>query len=305
MTMPVIAVIVVVAMVSGALARQRSERPDRYVAVALDLVMLVFVPLIGYAFASRLVFNTSTIVGIVCGYAVIGAVGVLAWQITDRRMHLSRAQQGGVVLGSVLANTGYLGLPVALTLLDRKEFPQSVAWDALISMPMALLIAPFLAAAFSPSHQHAHVGQQLVAVMRRAPAIPALLAGLLVPDAWVPHWLVELATVAVYAILPVGFFAVGVTLMRLRRDDARPPRAAVGVIVLLRNVVAPGLFVLVGMLVLPQEPRAFALQAAMPCGLNALFIGHAFDLDTGVIATAIAWSTALVLAAALVGGLLL
>ncbi len=72
----------------------------------------------------------------------------------------------------------------------------------------------------------------------------------------------------------------------------------------LRNVAAPGLFILLGLLILPDEPRAFTLQAAMPCGLNALVIGHAFDLDTGVIATAIAWSTAIVLAVALVAGVL-
>ena len=80
--------------------------------------------------------------GILGGYAVIAIVGVIAWQVTDKRMHLSRAQQGAVVLGAVLANTGYLGLPVARTLLAEHEFPQSVAWDSLISQPMALLIAP-------------------------------------------------------------------------------------------------------------------------------------------------------------------
>jgi predicted permease len=305
--MPYITIVVVVAMAAGAFARRHSHHSDRFVTVSLDLVMLFLIPIIGFAYASRLVLNLSTIVGILGGYAVIATLGLIAWQVTDRRMHLNRAQQGGVVLAVVLANTGYLGLPVAITLLGRDELPQSVAWDSLISQPMALLIAPFIAGAFSPTHQHAHLGKQLVSVLKRAPAIPALIAGLLVPDGWVPQWLLDLATWFVYAILPLGFFAVGVTLMRLRHADGEenPPRAAIGLVLLLRNIVAPVLFIILGLLVLPDEPRAFTLQAAMPCGLNALVIGHAFDLDTGVIATAIAWSTAIVLAVALVGGVLL
>lgn len=301
--MTLIAIVVIVAMGVGAFVRTHSHHADRFVTASLDLVMLVLIPIIGYAYATRLELNVSTVVGILAGYGVIATVGLLAWQISSRRLHLTPAQQGAVVLSAVLANTGYLGLPVAQTLLADHEFPQSVAWDSLISQPMALLIAPFIAGAFSPSHQHAHLGQQLLAVVKRAPAIPALIAGLLVPDAWAPQWLLDVAELLVYAILPLGFFAVGVTLTRLRQsDDEGAPRAAIALILGLRNLAAPGLFILLGLLLLPDEPRAFTLQAAMPCGLNALVIGHAFDLDTGVIATAIAWSTAIVLAVALVAG---
>lgn len=301
--MTLIAIVVIVAMGVGAFVRTHSHHADRFVTASLDLVMLVLIPIIGYAYATRLELNVSTVVGILAGYGVIATVGLLAWQISSRRLHLTPAQQGAVVLSAVLANTGYLGLPVAQTLLADHEFPQSVAWDSLISQPMALLIAPFIAGAFSPSHQHAHLGQQLLAVVKRAPAIPALIAGLLVPDAWAPQWLLDVAEWLVYAILPLGFFAVGVTLTRLRQsDDEGAPRAAIALILGLRNLAAPGLFILLGLLLLPDEPRAFTLQAAMPCGLNALVIGHAFDLDTGVIATAIAWSTAIVLAVALVAG---
>lgn len=298
--MIVIAVAVVASLAAGIAARRHDPRTDRVVTWSLDLVLWVLLPFIGFAFASRLEVEVSTIVGILCGYGVIATVGVLAWQISKRVLHLPPAQQGAVVLSTVLANTGYLGLPVALTLLGDDEFPQAVAWDQLISAPMALLVAPFIAGAFAGRHPDAHVGHQLVAVLRRAPAIPALVAGLLVPGSWVPGWFLDGATYAVYATLPLGFFAVGATIQRLRGADSHPPRAAIGLVILLRNVVAPVLFVALTF-ALPEEPRAFALQAAMPCGINALVVGHAFDLDRGLIATAIAWSTSIVLAAALLG----
>lgn len=298
--MIVIVVAVVASMVIGAAARRRDERTDRLVTWSLDLVLWVLLPFIGFAFASRLELEVSTIVGILAGYFVIATVGVIAWQVSSRVLRLPPAQQGAVVLSVVLANTGYLGLPVALTLLGDDEFPQAVAWDQLISAPMALLVAPFIAGLFAGRHPDAHFGHQLLAILRRAPAIPALIAGLLVPDLWVPQWFLDLATYAVYATLPLGFFAVGATIQRLRGSDSHPPRAAIGLVILLRNVTAPALFIALT-LALPEEPRAFALQAAMPSGINALVVGHAFDLDRGLIATAIAWSTSIVLAAALLG----
>lgn len=298
--MILIAAAVVIAMIAGSQARRVTERTDAFVTRSLDLVLFILLPLIAFAFASRLELTVATFVGLLGGYALIGVVGVLAWQISSRRMHLSRKQQGAVVLSVVLANTGYFGLPVAITLLGRDEFPQAVAWDSFISQPMALLVAPFIAGAFAGRHEDLHVGQRLVAVLKRAPAIPALIIGLIVPGSWVADWFFDLATWCVYLILPLGFFAVGATLQRLRDGGTRPPRSAIALVVGLRIVVAPVLFAAV-VLVLPDEPRAFMLQAAMPCGINALVIGHGFDLDRGLTSLAIAWSTGIVIAAALVG----
>ncbi|MDO9356713.1 MAG: AEC family transporter [Solirubrobacteraceae bacterium] len=299
--MILIAAAVVVAMIAGVQARRTTDRTDAFVTASLDLVLFVLLPVIAFAFASRLELTLATFVGLLGGYAMIAIIGVLAWQVASRRLGLTRKQQGAVVLSVILANTGYLGLPVAITLLGRDEFPQAVAWDSFISQPMALLVAPFIAGAFAGVHEDRHVGQKLVTVLRRAPALPALAIGLIVPGHWVGDWLFDLATYAVYGILPLGFFAVGATLQRLRSDDAvRPPRQAVALIVGLRIVVAPALFAVL-VLVLPDEPRAFMLQAAMPCGINALVIGHGFDLDRGLTSLAIAWSTGIVIAAALVG----
>lgn len=301
--MILIAAAVVVAMIAGMQARRATERTDAFVTRALDLVLYVLLPVIAFAFASRLELTVATFVGLLGGYALIAVVGVLAWQLS-RRLGLGRKQQGALVLSVILANTGYLGLPTAITILGRDEFPQAVAWDSFISQPMALLVAPFIAGAFAGVHEDRHAGQQLVAILRRAPALPALAIGLIVPGHWVADWFFDLATYAVYGILPLGFFAVGATLQRLRVDAEPPPRKAVALAVGLRIAVAPALFAAL-VLVLPEEPRAFMLQAAMPCGINALVIGHGFDLDRGLTSLAIAWSTGIVLVASLVGVYLL
>lgn len=297
--MILIAAAVLVAMFAGSQARRVTEKTDAVVTWSLDFVLFVLLPIVALAFASRLEFKASTVLGLLAGLLVIATVGTLAWRIS-LRMGLSQRQQGAVVLSVVLANTGYFGLPVAATLLGSDELPQAVAWDQIISGPMALLVAPFIAASFSGQHQDLHLGQRLLAVLRRAPAIPALIIGLLVPQSWVPEWFLDFATICVYATLPLGFFAVGATIRRLQHGGTPPPRKAIVTAVGLRIVAAPLLFAAL-VLVLPDEPRAFMLQAAMPCGINALVVGHAFDLDRGLTSIAIASSTAIVLVAALVG----
>jgi predicted permease len=300
-----IAVAVFAAMIVGAQARKKTDRTDRVVTLALDFVLLILLPLIAFAFGTKVELKVSTIVGLLAGYAVVATVGVLAWQITSRRMALSARQQGAVVLSVVLANTGYFGLPVSVALLGKEHLPQSVTWDQLISGPMAYLIAPFIAGSFAGAHEGLHLGSRLLTTVKRAPAIPALIAGLLVPSDWIPSWFLDFATVCVYATLPLGFFAVGATIQRLQAGGIPPPRSAIVLTVGLRIVAAPLIFLGLALTVLPHQPDAFKLAAAMPCGINALIVGHAFDLDRGLTSIAIAWSTGIVTVAALAGSVLL
>ena len=47
-------------------------------------------------------------------------------------------------------------------------------------------------------------------------------------------------------------------------------------------------------------PAAYRLMSAMPTGLNAMVVSHAYGLDNQIVAEAVTWSTAIVVAAALV-----
>ena len=47
-------------------------------------------------------------------------------------------------------------------------------------------------------------------------------------------------------------------------------------------------------------PSAYRLMSAMPTGINALVVSHAYGLDKRIVAETITWSTAIVILAALV-----
>jgi predicted permease len=103
------------------------------------------------------------------------------------------------------------------------------------------------------------------------------------------------------ALIVPGFFALGVFLMAEREDGTLPfpppLTAAVGVAVVLRLLVAPALVAAASALIVTL-PDAYLLAAAMPTGINSLVVAHAYGLDLRLIASAIAWSTAIVVAAA-------
>jgi predicted permease len=109
------------------------------------------------------------------------------------------------------------------------------------------------------------------------------------------------------AILPLGFFAVGTALAEESVGGAvpvpppfDPPVAAA---VAIRLGLAPALlFVLAAPLI--ALPGPYLLLAAMPCGINTMVVAHAYGLDLRIAAGAVAWSTALAVAAAIPASIL-
>jgi predicted permease len=78
-----------------------------------------------------------------------------------------------------------------------------------------------------------------------------------------------------------------------------PLTAPIGATLVLRLLVAPAIMLALSALVV-RVPDAFLIQAGMACGINSLAVAHIYGLDLRIVAGAVAWSTAIVLAAALV-----
>ena len=96
-----------------------------------------------------------------------------------------------------------------------------------------------------------------------------------------PDALVDASRVAVFALLPLGFFGVGVALRGGRRGAApccrpsraaSPPRSGCG-----SCSRRPLLALLAWPLI--DLPSAYLLQAATPAGITGLVVAHAYGLD--------------------------
>jgi predicted permease len=111
----------------------------------------------------------------------------------------------------------------------------------------------------------------------------------------------------VIAILPIGFFAVGVTLAaeaESGRAKFPPPLTAPVAVAVLLKLLLP-VAILFGLsTAFIEVPHAYLTQAAMAAGINNLVVAHEYGLDRRLAAAAIAWTTAIVVSVGVVVALL-
>lgn len=268
----------------------------------LALMLYVLLPFVAFANFAHLHLTIAAGAGLVLAYLGLAAAGLAAWAIGRWALQLPRPSLGGLICTVILANTGYLGLPMTGALLGPAHIGAAVAYDQVVSGPMLFIVGFGVGAAFGTKGRTGALERLRLFLTRNPPLIGAI-AGLLVPASLAPASLVHVSHAVVTALLPVGFFAVGVNLSAERRADAAPllerPDRRVSLAAGLRLCVTPlllGTVSAVGLAI----PSAYLLQSAMPTGINSLIVGHAYGLDQRLIATVIVWSTAAVLVAGLV-----
>jgi predicted permease len=245
--------------------------------------------------------------GVLLAYVSLGVTVTAAYLLSTRVLKLSRPATGAVMCCALQANTGYLGYPMLVALLGSHSLSQGVVYDVLTQTPTLLLGGFAIGAAFG-SKAGEGVRQRTVAFLTRNPPLYAAVIALLVPDSLAPDYLVDLSRILVFAILPVGFFAVGVALaaeaeagrLRVPPPLTRPVATVLG----LRLVLAPGLLFLLA-LPLIDLPGPYLLLAVMPSGINTMLIAHAYGLDVRITAEAVTWSTGIVVIAGLAASLAL
>jgi predicted permease len=224
-------------------------------------------------------------------------VGAVAWALATRVLQLPPPSAAMVVLAAIMANTGFLGVPLVATLLGHDELGAAITYDALVTGPMFFVVAFAVAAAVTTQGEPA--GLRVRTFVLRNPPLLAVAAALVAPGALAPDVLVDIARAAVVGLAPIGFFVVGVQLAVERIGFPPALSAPVAVVIGLRMVVAP--LLLLGLATATGGvPDAYLVQAAMPIGINTLVVAHAYDLDRALASAALAWSTALALAAGLI-----
>jgi hypothetical protein len=273
---------------------------------ALVLMLYVLVPPVIFFNLAASDLDIERGVGLVLGLLTVSLAALLAWLVASRALGLSRPQTGAVVCAVLCINSAYLGYPLTIALLGRDDLPTAVLYDVSVAGP-ALLLGAFAVGAAFGTRAGEGPGERVRAFFTRNPPLYAAIAGLLAPEALAPDLMVDVSQGLVIALLPVGFFAVGTTLAEgaERGQLPLPPPLTrpVALGVFSRLVVAPGLLILLAT-PLVDLPAAYLLIAAMPTGINSMVVAHAYGLDMEITAEAVTWSTAIVVAAALVSLLL-
>ncbi|HET8566870.1 MAG TPA: AEC family transporter [Solirubrobacterales bacterium] len=269
----------------------------------LLLVMLyVLVPPVIFFNLAAASISVDNAVGIGIALVNMALVGVAVWFVASKLLRLSKPQTGAVICAAIAANTTYLGYPLTVALLGRDHLSTGVLFDVLVSGPTLMLGAFAVAAAFG-TRAGEGTGDRIRIFFTRNPPLYAAVLGLLAPKALAPSVLVDASQVLAVAILPLGFFAVGATLAEGAEQGELPLPPPVTKPVALatggRLALAPALLMLLSAPLI-DLPSAYRLMSAMPTGINALVVSHAYGLDNRIVAETITWSTAIVIVGALV-----
>jgi predicted permease len=293
---PLVILTVLVAGAVGVGAERRTAVAGRAARGVLALMLYVLVPYVSFVNIAHLHVTVAAGTGLGVAYLGLALTGALAY-FAGRRLGLPAPERGALICAAIIVNTGYLGLPMAVVLLGSHTLPTAIAYDQLVSGP-TLFIAGFGVGAALGTRAGVGPRARIRAFLIRNPPLLAVVAGLLAPASLAPHVLVTISHVIVAALLPLGFFVVGVNLSAERREEHAPlielPDRRVAVAVALRLLVTLGTLAAFSAAVV-RLPRAYLLQGAMPTGINSLLVGHAYGLDQRLLATAILWSTVVVI----------
>jgi len=293
-------------MLAGAGVGVWSEkrRPREAVALARRLLMVMLYVLVPpVIFFNLAAASISVDNGIGIGIALVNTalIGLAVWFVAARVLRLGRPQVGAVICAAIVANTTYLGYPLTVALLGKDHLPDGVLFDVLVG-GTALMLGAFGVGAALGTKAGEGMRERLRTFFTRNPPLYAAVLGLLAPDVLAPQVLVDASQILAVAILPIGFFAVGATLAEGAEQGELPlppPLSApVALATAARLLLAPGLLILLAAPVI-DLPSAYRLMSAMPTGINALVVSHAYGLDNRIVAETITWSTALVILAAL------
>ncbi len=302
MSAALVALAIVASTAAGVGAeRRQGERAQAASRLLITALLWTVLPFVTFFLLARLELSAGVGGGLLLGYAELAIVAGIAYLVGSRVLRLRREQTGALMLVSMLANTGYLGVPLCAALLGTEAIGAAIAFDTVVSGPMFYGFGFAVGAAFGML-AGGTPRERLRSFFVRNPPLIAVVAGLLAPDALAPDVLVDAAQVLVFAVLPVGFFILGVNLAAEAEDGALafppPLTAPVGAAIGLRLLVAPALMLGLSALVV-DVPDAYLLQAAMPSGINSLVVAHAYGLDLRICASALAWTTSLMVVVAL------
>jgi predicted permease len=262
----------------------------------------VVLPPITFFNLARVEFDANVGLGIGIAYLALALAAAGAWLVSSRLLGLRRSAVGAVICCTLVANTGYLGYPLVAALLGFDRLSEAVIYDVLVAAP-ALLVGAFSIGAAFGERAGETPGQRVVSFFTRNPPLYAAALALVAPDSLAPDALVDASRIAIVALLPLGFFAVGAALAEEAEEGTIPVPppldAAVAAAVGFRLVVAPGLLFLIA-LPLIDLPGPYLLLAAMPCGINTMIVAHAYGLDLRISAASVAWSTAIAVVVAVI-----
>lgn len=217
----------------------------------------------------------------------IALLGGLALLCTNALRIENRDHRTGLLLGAMLCNFGYFGLPVVESALGGAAFENAMSILIVLNIPTG-----FFSAYFGSPNPDAK------AALKYALASPfnwSVIAGIVLGLTGIrlPEPVVGPIALLAGAAVPCGLVVLGIELSKIRL--VRVPKNVVAAALVLRLAISPMLVAILALTVGMTSDRLLAqtavLQLATPAGITPLIFMSAANRDASVMAAIVFWST--------------
>ena len=247
--------------------------------------MLVLVPAIVFDSLARATLPRDLLTRLAGHVALqLAAVGLLT-VVVARLVGWGGQARGGLLLATLFANSGNIGLPLALFAFGPDGLAIAGGWFAIMSIASST-IGPYLAARASEGAKGAlrRVGRQ--------PIIYAVIAGVIVN---LSGWTLPGPVASASRLLAGGAVALMLLLLglQLARLSVREEAAGATLATVIRLVAVPPIAWATGRLV-GLEGMAFAVavvQASTPTAITSALWALEFDASPALVSAAVVLST--------------
>lgn len=279
--------------------------PRSYSTYLAKFLFYFGTPLSIVAFIRRANLSGAILIAPLTAWAAIIAGGGLAWIVInfgvgeERLKTLNRSAQnspehntawslpaqGSFLLAVMFGNTGFLGIPVSLSLLGPEHFAWALFYD-LLGTGMAInLLGIAIASHCGKSHLHQGWLAPLRAIFQN-PALWALCLGFVWRSLPLSAQIEELLTTGAWAVISLSLMTIGMQLSKLNSlHNLKQVLACLGIKMLLVPLVFGTGLTLFGIAGAPR--LVLVLQMAMPPAFGTTLLAEVFNLDRELAVTAI------------------
>ncbi|MCW6051801.1 AEC family transporter [Microcoleus sp. A2-C5] len=278
--------------------------PRRYSTYLAKFLFFFGTPLSIVAFIRRANLSGAILIAPLTAWVAIIVGGGLAWilikfvsvehfktlnrlaQNTPKhKTAWSLPTQGSFLLAAMFGNTGFLGIPVSLSLLGPEHFAWALFYDLLGTGTAINLLGIAIASHCGKSRQHQDWLTPLRAIFQN-PALWALCLGFVSRSLPLSAKIEELLTTGAWTVITLSLITIGMQLSNLNSlHNLQQVLSCLVIKMLLIPLVFGAGLTFVGIVGAPR--LSLVLQMAMPPAFGTTLLAEVFNLDRELAVTAI------------------
>ncbi|AFZ00047.1 AEC family transporter [Calothrix sp. PCC 6303] len=242
----------------------------------------------GQIWVAPAVAYVALFLGVVLAWLAIKCQGYFG---KKQKTSLPKSTQGSLILTSMVGNTGYLGYPIALSIVGTEYFAWALFYDLLGSTIGAYGLGVLIAAWFGEEQKSYW---QMAKVILINPTLWSFGLGLQLRQVHLSSLTILCLDTLAWTALTAALTLIGMRLSQIQSWDSLPLAAvSVAVKMIIVPLIISAFLPLLG--ITGKTALVIILQMAMPPAFASLILAEAFNLDRQLTVSAIALGSAFIL----------